>query len=312
MVKGLQKFTAITTAIMLAAAPICANAALKGVGTAAPTTVDAGAGDVSETITSVGSGGTFTGSTALASWLYEAFKSNPTKLRIPSSVIGSSNSKTAFALVGDAAEEACAQNGMMDHVTGFSYTFSQGVLDLTIDYADKNAANRQAKGAAVLKKAKEIVASVVKPGMTDMQKATALYDYLSANTKYDYSALNDYVEQENGALVYVRQTAYSALCEGKAICQGFAKAYKLLCDEAQIPCIVFYGTTKRAGGGGDVAHAWNRVYLDGAWRTVDSSNRQLNICAQNGIIISDETAKGILVPGNNTLVDSMSSKYANP
>ncbi len=56
--------------------------------------------------------------------------------------------------------------------------------------------------------------------------------------------------------------AYGALMEGKAVCQGYAYAFKLLCDKAQIPCWIvtgYYGEP----------HAWNYVWLDGNYYQVD-------------------------------------------
>lgn len=58
-------------------------------------------------------------------------------------------------------------------------------------------------------------------------------------------------------------TAYGALVCGEADCSGYAEAYLLLCEYAQIPCILITGT---AGG---IPHAWNLVYLDGSWYHAD-------------------------------------------
>ena len=56
--------------------------------------------------------------------------------------------------------------------------------------------------------------------------------------------------------------AYGALMKGKSVCQGYAYAFKLLCDQAQIPCWIVTGYY------GDEPHAWNYVWLDGAYYLV--------------------------------------------
>ena len=49
---------------------------------------------------------------------------------------------------------------------------------------------------------------------------------------------------------------------GEAVCDGIAKAYKLLCDEAGILCAVVTGSN----GGLD---AWNVARVAGHWAHVD-------------------------------------------
>ena len=57
--------------------------------------------------------------------------------------------------------------------------------------------------------------------------------------------------------------AYGALMEGKSVCQGYAYAFKLLCDKAQIPCWIVTGTY------GDEPHAWNYVWVNNNYYLVD-------------------------------------------
>ena len=53
---------------------------------------------------------------------------------------------------------------------------------------------------------------------------------------------------------------------GKAVCEGYAEAFKLICDRENIPCILVVGT----GNGG--AHKWNYVKMeDGKWYGVDAT-----------------------------------------
>lgn len=53
---------------------------------------------------------------------------------------------------------------------------------------------------------------------------------------------------------------------GKAVCEGYAEAFKLICDRESIPCILVIGT----GNGG--AHKWNYVKMeDGKWYGVDAT-----------------------------------------
>lgn len=61
--------------------------------------------------------------------------------------------------------------------------------------------------------------------------------------------------------------AYGALVNKYAVCQGYAEAFKLICDINNIPCVYISGVTD--GGGG---HAWNAVQMDdGKWYLIDAT-----------------------------------------
>ena len=104
-----------------------------------------------------------------------------------------------------------------------------------------------------------VIDDIVTPGMTEYQKVKAIHDYIVNNTQYDYdNYLNDTIPESSygpeGVLVY-----------GKAVCQGYAYAFELLCELEGIDCVVVSGT---ANGGG---HAWNQVKVDGVWYNIDTT-----------------------------------------
>lgn len=54
------------------------------------------------------------------------------------------------------------------------------------------------------------------------------------------------------------------------VCEGYARALKVLCDRLGIPCVLVDGDALAdASAGQGVAHLWNYVELDGAWYAVD-------------------------------------------
>ena len=58
-------------------------------------------------------------------------------------------------------------------------------------------------------------------------------------------------------------TAYGAIVEGKANCEGYARAFLYLLRRAGIPCRYVEGR------GGGRPHAWVAVYINGSWRHTD-------------------------------------------
>ncbi len=95
-----------------------------------------------------------------------------------------------------------------------------------------------------------IVQNYIRSGMSDVEKARVLHNWLIANADYDYGS--DPYYHADGVLLY-----------GKGVCQSYAQAYVYLCTAAGIPCIYVTGY---AGGG---SHGWNIVNIDNAWWHVD-------------------------------------------
>ena len=92
---------------------------------------------------------------------------------------------------------------------------------------------------------------------TDYQKVKAIYDYICSNVTYDHDNLND----ESYSLKY---TAYAALVNKTAVCQGYASLFYRLALDAGVDTRVISG---EAGG----PHAWNIVKLNGKYYNLDST-----------------------------------------
>lgn len=91
---------------------------------------------------------------------------------------------------------------------------------------------------------------------SDFDKIKAAHDELRACVTYDDSPETDILSH----------TAYGALIKGKSVCEGYAKAYKLMLDAMNIKCN--YVTSS--------VHAWNEVEYDGKWYMVDVTNDDTN------------------------------------
>lgn len=94
-------------------------------------------------------------------------------------------------------------------------------------------------------------------GKTDYQKICAIYDYICENVEYDYENLNDPYQT-------LKFTAYSALVNGKAVCQGYALLFYRLALEVGVD-------NRFIGGDGGGPHAWNIVELNGLYYNLDST-----------------------------------------
>ncbi len=104
----------------------------------------------------------------------------------------------------------------------------------------------------------QLLSELALTGKSDYEKLCAVYDWMCANITYDYDNLND----ETYMLKY---TAYAALINRTAVCQGYAVLLYRLMLELGIDCRVITGI---GNGGG---HAWNIVELDGLYYNADAT-----------------------------------------
>lgn len=113
-------------------------------------------------------------------------------------------------------------------------------------------------GASSFEEATEKALAVVQPGMSDLEKALALHDYIVLNTEYDYQGVLD------NNLPYSVYTAEGILVEGKGVCQGYALAYQYLLKKVGIESKYVASTVMN--------HGWNLVKIGGQWYHVDATS----------------------------------------
>lgn len=122
---------------------------------------------------------------------------------------------------------------------------------------DSSSLSKQDK--AVLDAASTVFDQCVIPGMTDYDKEYALYVWLTGNVSYDKS------HYEKKGAPRTSYEPYGPLVQGKGVCLGYATAFQLLMDMADIECITVTGAAFMNRGN----HAWNMVRLNGEWYCVD-------------------------------------------
>lgn len=86
-----------------------------------------------------------------------------------------------------------------------------------------------------------------------------IHDYLVDTINYDSS-----LSKQN---IY---NIYGALVNRECVCEGYARAFKYLLDELDIPCVMIIGTATNSQGETE-NHAWSYVQLNGAWYAVDTT-----------------------------------------
>lgn len=137
----------------------------------------------------------------------------------------------------------------------YSYVLngSGDVLSVKPTYTMSVSQKQTAQGK-VDKAVKELLAKAAY-GQTEYQRELILHDALADRVKY--------VDGTNA------HNLYGALVEGKAVCEGYARAFQYLLYQAGTQCLFVEGTSVRPGGSRGEAHAWNVVQINGKYYHTD-------------------------------------------
>ena len=135
--------------------------------------------------------------------------------------------------------------------SGYRYTFTY-VPDTT--YSDTIWFTTATQEAALTNYIRNtILPQLSLGGKTTYEKVQAIYNWITANVKYDYSHMND-------PTYLLQYSAYAAAVQKKAVCQGYANLFYRLANDAGVDCRIITGKAYNSDGTAD--HAWNIVRME--------------------------------------------------
>ncbi|MBE6625801.1 MAG: hypothetical protein E7628_01285 [Ruminococcaceae bacterium] len=175
----------------------------------------------------------------------------------------------AYALIYDHPYELYWFDKTVGSMVGYEYTASDGVITITefvyyfqlvedyrLDIEDPFTVNTAKTGAAVAayNNARKIVSSSA--SLDDYSKLVMYDAEIRELTDYNYEAINnDFPYGDPWQVIWVFDNDPST----KVVCEGYAKAFQLLCDlsdfEQDIVCV-------SVSGDANGAHMWNIVKMD--------------------------------------------------
>ena len=207
----------------------------------------------------------------------------------PSAAIGelnSTNLKAYFRAVWEKIDAAAvAHTGVSNegdylekHLNqiGYSYSLSYAPGASDIRYQVTAVATYHTTAAQETRVAAAVAAALQElnlSGKSDYEKARTINDYICGKVEYDYENLND----DSYDLKY---SAYAALINGTAVCQGYATLFYRMALEAGLDCRVISGMGDNGESVGP--HAWNIVKISGKYYYMDvtwnDGSRSDNYC----------------------------------
>jgi hypothetical protein len=180
--------------------------------------------------------------------------------------------QTIFQSAYSQDNAVCAYDG--DYLRWSWYSVAWNVQAAASGYQVTVRLQYYTSGAEEAAVAQQVTDLVTKLGVRDMEPVLAyetIYDYVTTHVTYDSQGLANFADDYKDASGknvdplgnddYYIYTAYGALNNGTAVCQGYAALYYAMCWEAGLPTRIVTSTT----------HAWNIVYLKNIWYEVDAT-----------------------------------------
>ncbi len=152
----------------------------------------------------------------------------------------------------------------IDETAPYYYKESGGVLSVQLHYKLEGAELEQAK--ATLESKLEEITSEAPQGVSEYELELYVHNYIIQNCDYDTEAVEMHKQD---TVRSNEQNVYGVLVEGRAVCEGYARAFQLLCERLDVRCWVIQGQALGFEGDGNTNHIWNCVMLNGEWYQVD-------------------------------------------
>lgn len=108
------------------------------------------------------------------------------------------------------------------------------------------------------------VLTTIPASSSELEKEKIIYEFLQSHVTYDTQAAT-LVYSPEGTQIPHAFDVYGALCEGKAVCEGYAKLFQYLCYCVGIQVTQIYGSSSNQ------PHMWNAVKIQNEWYMSDAT-----------------------------------------
>lgn len=147
----------------------------------------------------------------------------------------------------------------------------------------------------------------VKNASNTYEKVKALNEWLTMHNEYNMDVYgNGYSERTKA------HKCISALTGGtgdnRPVCEGYSKAFKVLCDQLEIPCVITTGNAYVTPGAEPESHSWNCVGMENdKWYSVDVTWND-PAATNNDVAVSGYENENYLLVGEDTVISGMAFK----
>lgn len=151
-----------------------------------------------------------------------------------------------------------------------------------------------------------LTGSLVKNARTDREKVTVIFRWITDNIAYttftkSQKKNKNYSEEpeEEGPLKPLNlRVAETVLKRGTAFCDGFARLFTAMCDQAGIRSEIICGYANGGIGRGNIKfgvnHYWNAVFLEDKWHLLDATWASGYLNMRDGEFVREYNARYFL------------------
>ncbi len=133
----------------------------------------------------------------------------------------------------------------------------------------------------------------------NVEKMRQVHNWLINTVEYDIN----FESEEPYSIV-------GALVEEKAVCEGYARAYKYIMDAIGIPCILVSGIGTNSNGETE-SHAWNYVQINNNWYAIDTTWDD-PVAIGNAYITEEDRYENFLRGSNKFFINHKEDGYLSP
>ncbi len=138
---------------------------------------------------------------------------------------------------------------------------------------------------------------------TQYDRIVYLNDWLTQNNCYNSSADLNAIDPQCHECISALEGRTGA---SGPVCEGYARAFKVLCDRLGIACVLVDGQTGSGEG-----HMWNYVRLDGSWYAADVTWNDPTVSGVSGAVSGYEHREYLLC-GASTVIDGEAFLSSHP
>ena len=132
--------------------------------------------------------------------------------------------------------------------------------------------NTPARIASGVREFKNLVSQILSPCPNSDRYSQIKYlnNWLTMNNSYNSAYAFSTSDNVPGIAWCSMSALRGSTGDVGPVCEGYARAFKILCDQLNIPCILVAGYAKNTPSSKGESHVWNEVKMDdGKWYAVD-------------------------------------------
>lgn len=181
----------------------------------------------------------------------------------------------------------------------YSYYYCGGKTTVYLFFNDNMSYDEFIDAKAEFDKTVDKIVANAPKNASDYELELYANNYIIENCSYNREAA------ESKELVDNANDAYGALVDGSAVCEGYARAFQLLCTKLGIDCVMVYGIND------NVPHAWNCAKISGEWYHVDTTNNDADEYFNVNALLNLNDEQMYAVSELNPFFDEISEEQAN-